>query len=226
MPGFSQISVLTQHYDSARTGQNTQETILTHANVNPTQFGLLFTHPLDGQMTAQPLYVPNVFIPSLNATHNVVYAVTMHDGVYAFDADNNQGAILRRFGMSLFNPAGGVTSVPQSDEGCSVGYTEFGIQGTPAIDPTKNAIYIEAISKENGNYVHRLHALDLGTGAELFGGPTVISASVRHQWPDLYVHRQISAGASRPAPAGWNRLYRLWRSRLQHQNRKRLGHGL
>ncbi|MFZ3341366.1 MAG: hypothetical protein WA213_10825, partial [Terriglobales bacterium] len=55
---------------------------------------------------------------------------------------------------------------------------EFGIQGTPVIDPTKNAIYIEAITKENGNYVHRLHALDLGTGAELFGGPTVISASV------------------------------------------------
>lgn len=178
VPGFSQVSVLTQHYDSARTGQNTQETILTHANVNPTQFGLLFTHALDGQMTAQPLYVPNVFIPSLNATHNVVYAVTMHDGVYAFDADNNQGANSSPLWYVTFlNPAGGVTSVPQSDEGCSVGYTEFGIQGTPAIDPTKNAIYIEAISKENGNYVHRLHALDLGTGAELFGGPTVIAAS-------------------------------------------------
>src|SRR5271169_2795068 len=80
IPAASQISVLTQHYDNARTGQNTQETVLTPANVNPTQFGLLFTHSLDGQMTAQPLYVPNVFIPSLNATHNVVYAVTMHDG--------------------------------------------------------------------------------------------------------------------------------------------------
>jgi len=179
IPVFAQISVLTQHYDNARLGQNTQETILTHANVNPTQFGLLFTHDLDGQMTAQPLYVPNVFIPALNSTHNVVYAVTMHDGVYAFDADNNQGTNAQPLWyVSFLNPAAGVTSVPQVDEGCSVGYTEFGIQGTPVIDPTKNAIYIEAITKENGNYVHRLHALDLGTGVELFGGPTVIAASV------------------------------------------------
>ncbi len=179
VPAVSQISVLTQHYDNARTGQNTQETILAHANVNPTQFGLLFAQPLDGLMTAQPLYVPNVYIPSLNATHNVVYAVTMHDGVYAFDADNNQGSNASPLWyVSFISPANGVTTVPQSDEGCSVGYTEFGIQATPVIDPTKNALYIEAITKENGNYVHRLHALDLGTGAELFGGPTVISASV------------------------------------------------
>jgi len=179
LPAFAQISVLTQHYDNARLGQNTQEKLLTHANVNPTQFGLLFTHDLDGQMTAQPLYVPNVLIPALNSTHNVVYAVTMHDGVYAFDADNNQGANAQPLWyVSFLNPANDITSVPQADEGCSVGYTEFGIQGTPVIDTTKNAIYIEAITKENGNYVHRLHALDLGTGAELFGGPTVIAASV------------------------------------------------
>src|ERR1700691_5736251 len=149
VPAVSQISVLTQHYDNARTGQNTQETILTHANVNPTQFGLLFTQPLDGQMTAQPLYVPNVFIPSLNATHNVVYAVTMHDGVYAFDADNNQGSNASPLWyVSFINPANGITSVPQPDEGCSVGYTEFGIPGTPVIDPTKTAIYTEAVPKE------------------------------------------------------------------------------
>src|SRR6202012_1079159 len=69
-PAFGQISVLTQHYDNSRTGQNTQETLLSPANVNPIQFGLLFSYQLDGQMTAQPLYVPNVFIPTLNATHN------------------------------------------------------------------------------------------------------------------------------------------------------------
>lgn len=176
---LGQISVLTQHYDNARLGQNTQEAILTHANVNPNQFGLLFQHQLDGQMTAQPLYVPNVFIPALNSTHNVVYAVTMHDGVYAFDADNNLGGNAQPLWyVSFLDPDSGITSVPQSDEGCSVGYTEFGIQGTPVIDPTRNAIYLLAVTKENGNYVHKVHALDLGTGAELFGGPTVVSASV------------------------------------------------
>ncbi len=74
---------------------------------------------------------------------------------------------------NFLNPAGGVTTVPLADEKCNVtGYTEFGIQGTPVIDLSRNAIYVLAMTKENGNYVHKLHALDLGSGAELFGGPT------------------------------------------------------
>jgi hypothetical protein len=174
-----QTPVLTQHYDNARTGQNISETILTPANVNPAHFGKLFTQPLDGLMTAQPLYVPGVFIPALNSTHNVVYAATMHDGVYAFDADSNQGTnAAPLWYVSFLNPANGITTVPQTDEGCSVGYTEFGIQGTPVIDKTQNAIYVLAVTKENGAYVHRLHALNLGTGAEMFGGPVVVTGSV------------------------------------------------
>ncbi len=176
---FGQTPVLTQHYDNARTGQNTTETILTPANVNSVQFGKLFTQTIDGQMTAQPLYVPAVFIPSLNSSHNVVYATTMHDSVYAFDADNNQGTnAAPLWYVNFLSPANGITSVPQTDEGCSVGYTEFGIQGTPVIDKTKGAIYVLAVTKENGAYVHRLHALNLGTGAEMFGGPVVVTGSV------------------------------------------------
>ena len=177
---FGQISVLTQHYDNARTGQNTQETILTHANVNPSQFGKLFSQTLDGMEAAQPLYVPNVFIPSTNSSHNVIYAVTQHDSVYAFDADNNQGSnALPLWQVNFLDPANGITTVPLADEKCQVtGYTEFGIQGTPVIDANRNAIYLLAMTKENGSYVHKLHALDLGTGAELFGGPVKVSASV------------------------------------------------
>src|ERR1700722_16517126 len=89
---LGQTPVLTQHYDNARTGQNTTENLLTPSNVNFAQFGKLFTQPLDGQMPAQPLYVPAVFIPGLNSTHNVVYVATQHDSVYAFDADSNQGS--------------------------------------------------------------------------------------------------------------------------------------
>lgn len=177
---FGQISVLTQHYDNARTGQNTSETILTHANVNPVQFGKLFTQSLDGIEAGQPLYVPNVFIPASNSTHNVVYAATLHDSVYAFDAENNQGSnALPLWQVNFLSPANGVTTVPLADENCEVsGYTEFGIQGTPAIDLSRNAIYVLAMTKENGNYVHKLHALDLSTGAELFGGPVTIAATV------------------------------------------------
>jgi hypothetical protein len=176
---LSQVSVLTQHYDNARTGQNTQETILTHANVNSSRFGKLFTQPLDGFEAAQPLYVPNVFIPATNSTHNVVYAVTLHDSVYAFDADDNQGAkAAPLWQVNFLAPANGITTVPVADEKCYVtGYPEFGIQGTPVIDLNRNAIYVLAMTKENGLYVHKLHALNLGTGEELFGGPVTIRAS-------------------------------------------------
>jgi hypothetical protein len=176
---YGQTSVLTQHYDNSRTGQNTHETILSPVNVNPRQFGKLFTQSLDGMEAAQPLYVPAVFIPASNTTHNVVYVATQHDSVYAFDADTNQGSNASPlWQVNFLDPANGVTTVPVADEKCAIaGYTEFGIQGTPVIDPAGNAIYVLAMTKENGAYVHRLHALDLGTGAELFGGPVTVTAS-------------------------------------------------
>jgi hypothetical protein len=179
-PAYGQISVLTQHYDNARTGANTNETILTHANVNPDQFGKRYTQSIDGFQTAQPLYVPNVFIPALNSTHNVVYVATMHDSVYAFDAENNQGSNASPlWHVNFLDPAHGITTVPVADEKCYVtAYTEFGIQGTPVIDVDRNAIYVLAMTKENGSYVHKVHALNLGTGEELFGGPVTVTASV------------------------------------------------
>lgn len=177
---LAQISVFTQHYDNARSGQNTNESILTHANVNPVQFGKLFAQPLDGKEAGQPLYVPGVYIPANAATHNVIYVATQHDSVYAFDADDNRGGnSVPLWQVNFLNPAAGVTTVPVADIVCRVtGFTEFGIVSTPVIDPTRHAIYVLAMTKENGAYVHKLHALDLGTGAELFGGPVQISASV------------------------------------------------
>src|ERR1700732_3279738 len=85
------LSVTTWHYDNARTGVNGNETILNLANVNPNTFGKLFDLPADGAVIGQVLYLPNVAIPG-KGTHNVVYAATMHDSVYAFDAANNTGA--------------------------------------------------------------------------------------------------------------------------------------
>jgi len=168
--------VLTYHNDNGRTGQNLNETTLTPANVNSTQFGKLTSYPVDGVITAQPLYVASVTIPG-QGLHNVVYVATEHDSVYAFDADGKTSAPL--WHMSFLNPSAGVTSVPGSEVG-NTGFPggEFGITSTPVIDGVGGTLYVVSYTKENGEDVYRLHALDLVTGAEKFGGPTVIQASV------------------------------------------------
>ena len=77
-PASAQVAVTTQHNDLNRTGVNSNETILTTANVNVNTFGKLFTRDVDGQIYAQPLYVPGVQIPA-QGVHNVIYVATEHN---------------------------------------------------------------------------------------------------------------------------------------------------
>jgi hypothetical protein len=167
----AQVSVTTYHNDNARSGQNTAETVLTPGNVNSSQFGKLFSTTVDGYVYAQPLYVPNVNMAG--ATHNVLYVATEHDSLFAIDGDN--GAVLWQ--QSFINPTAGVTTVSSSDVACGDLVPEIGITSTPVIDPGSGTIYLIAKTKENGNFFQRLHALDIATHAEKFGGPIVISAT-------------------------------------------------
>jgi hypothetical protein len=128
----------------------------------------------------QPLYVPNVPI-SGQGTHNVVYVTTQHDSIYAFDADT-PGSGTPLWKISFIHPELGVTTVPISENGCpDVGYSEVGIMGTPVIDATTSTLYVSVKTKEmvgtTKTYVHRLHALDITTGLEKFGGPVTIMGS-------------------------------------------------
>src|ERR1035437_4392678 len=109
---LGQVSVLTWHYDNMRTGANIQESVLTPSNVVPTQFGKLFTQPVDGAIVGQALYLPNVSIPN-HGVHNVVYVATMHDSVYAFDADDDVGGNALPLWKRRVLPSG-ATPVPMS----------------------------------------------------------------------------------------------------------------
>jgi hypothetical protein len=162
---------VTYHNDNARTGQNLNETTLTPANVNSTSFGKIATLSVDGKVDAEPLYLSALSVNG--ATHNVLYVVTEHDSVYAFDADS--GTVLWQKSML---PSGETTSDVRS---CSQVVPEIGITATPVIDRSAGShgtIYLVAMSKDgSGTYHQRLHALDATNGAEEFGGPTVVQAS-------------------------------------------------
>jgi hypothetical protein len=177
--GSAQATVATYHNDKGRTGNNLLETTLTLGNVNPSQFGKLFSQSVDGFLYAQPLYVPNVSV-TLLGTHNVVYVATMNDSVYAFDADTKSGSNAQPlWKVSFINPKSGITTVPASDVNCEdLITTKIGIVGTPVIDTGSGTLYVVARTKESGAYYQRLHALDIKSGAEKFGGPVVIQASV------------------------------------------------
>src|ERR1700722_9240679 len=171
------VSVLSYHNDLARTGQNLNETLLTPASVTSGQFGRLFSYPVDGQVYTQPLYLPGVIIPG-KGIHNVVFIATEHDSVYAFDADNDLGAPLWR--VSFLNAAQGITTASAADLACDSITPEIGITATPVIDQATGTLYVVAMTEDtsSGNYAHRLHALDVTTGAERAGSPVEIQASV------------------------------------------------
>ena len=177
-PPAASLRVTTWHNDNAHTGQYLRETVLTPLNVNSTTFGKLGSYPVDGQIYAQPLYWPGLYIPHMG-TYNLVFVATENDSIYALDADAPGSQPLWHVN---FTAPPNVTAVPCEDiGGCHV-YPIVGITGTPVIDPSSKTLYLIARTKEiQGGavvYVQRLHALDIATHAEKFGSPVEITASV------------------------------------------------
>jgi hypothetical protein len=171
------VAVLTQHNDLARTGANLQETLLNTTNVNTNTFGLIFTRAVDDQIYAQPLIMPNVNIPG-KGRHNLVIVATVNDSVYAFDADNP--SVSEPYWKVNFLKTNAVS--PRNTDMTAWDYQDFsdnsGIVGTPVINPLTWTIYLVARTKEYGtNYVQRLHALDIRTGAERSNSPVIITAT-------------------------------------------------
>jgi Immunoglobulin domain/PQQ enzyme repeat len=169
--GPAGTDVLTYKNDLSRSGQNLSETTLTPANVTSSSFGLLRNLAVDGKVDAQPLYVSQLSVAG--SAHNVVFAATEHDSVYAFDADT---------GSTLWHVSLLATGETLSDaHGCDQVIPEIGVTSTPVIDRSAGAhgiLYVVAMSKDaSSTYHQRLHALDLATGAELLNGPVEITAT-------------------------------------------------
>lgn len=167
----AQVSILTANGDNNRTSANLFERQLTPRNVLPGQFGKIGFFPTDGQVYAQPLYVSKLPFPD-GTVHDVLYIATMHNSVFAYDADRLSDAGLLwqvnlgpSFAPSLWNDT--YTDISP----------EAGILSTGAIDLNAGVLYVVAQTLQDGAAVFSLHALDLRTGAERMNGPAVIAAS-------------------------------------------------
>ena len=152
------VNILTANGDNNRTNSNLQETQLSPSSVSPSAFGKLGVFPVDGQVYSQPLVVSGLSIAG-KGTHNVVFVTTMHNSVYAFDADAmspvstlwqvNLGSSVPS--VMLYGPNGDIAN-------------EVGILSTGVIDLQRGVLYVVADVLENGAPVFYLHALDLATG--------------------------------------------------------------
>jgi hypothetical protein len=165
------VNVLTYHNDIGRTGQNLAETNLTPANVNSTNFGKVGNLSVDAAVDAEPLYASNLTVGG--SQHNVVFGVTENDSIYAFDADT----FVQLWHVSVL----GANETASDNRGCGQVSPIIGITSTPVIDlqaGSHGEIFLVAMSKDgNGNYYQRLHALDITSGAEESGSPTIVQAT-------------------------------------------------
>jgi chitodextrinase len=173
--------VTTYHNDVSRTGANIQEYGLTNTLVTPVTFGKLFSCNADAAIYAQPLWVANLTIGG--GSHNVVFVATERDTVYAFDADTNPCVTYWKTGANGVNsllPSGETWSTSADVGNCGDLTPDIGVTSTPVIDSVTGTIYVLTKSKVSatGAMHQRLHALNLVTGAEKFGGPMEITATV------------------------------------------------
>ncbi|HET6346676.1 MAG TPA: hypothetical protein VFH51_17210, partial [Myxococcota bacterium] len=152
-------TMVTQHNNNGRVGANLCERQLRPSNVNGASFGKLFSRAVDGQIYAQPLYVPGLQMPR-HGIRNVVFVATMHNTLYAFDADDPAAStpLWRTNFGAPFLPSAVAPDYRDIEK-------EVGILSTPTIDLASRSIYVVQVTKErDGRVHHRLHRLDLTTG--------------------------------------------------------------
>ena len=215
----AQTGVLTNRNDNARTGLYAAETILTPANVNATGFGKVAIFAADGQVYAQPLYVPNVTVAG-GAKKNLVIIATEHDSVYAYDA-NGTGTPGYVWKTSFLGS--NTSTVPSSDVSCGQITPEIGVTATPVVDPGTGTVYVVAASKTNDtppHYLQAFHALNLSDGSEKPGSPVVIGETIKNGGSYQYVSGPSVNGTGDGAVGGV-----LTFNAFNHKSRPGMIHG-
>jgi hypothetical protein len=186
----------TNHFDDNRTGWNPDETILTTSNVNSNSFGKIWSASIDSRSYTQPIVAMAETV--VGSTHDVVFAGTQNDTLYAFDADT--GALL--WTRSFTNPPT-VTVVPDSYFGnCQTFAPSIGITSTPVYDRSTHSLYVVVATLEGtspNQAVHfRLHQISVNSGSDMQapaditgsttdyqGNPVVFQAQYQAQRPSL-----------------------------------------
>src|SRR5215469_14008420 len=166
--------VLTQHYNNGRTGATLDESILNTTNVSSGKFEKLWTLYADGQVVAQPLYVSDLSIdttanrgaPVVKGKFNTVIIATMHNTVYAYDADKENrgpdGRTVPLWATWLGPPRPGTKDIDM----WSTNDPEWGILSTPVISEDRTTLFVVAWHNDGADGLrYRLHALDLKSGA-------------------------------------------------------------
>ena len=200
LSAHAQQPVLQRGYDANVDGANLTEGTLNTSNVAVSTFGVVFKLPVDDNVYAQPLYVPNVAI-SGQGTHNVVYVATMSDSLYAFDADTGVQLWKVNFASSV-----GATPVPYAKFAFAGNMNvvgNLGILSTPVIDSSTHILYLAACTLENNTMVYRLHAVNITSGTEpytnvvitgSYGGSTFLSTGVTQRLSLVLSGNQVVFG--------------------------------
>jgi hypothetical protein len=181
-PNPGALNFLTYHNDNTRQGANTNEVLLTHANVNAATFGRLLTYPTDGLIIMSPLYVSGLVIPG-RGTHNAVFVATENDTIYAFDADSNAGTNGGVLWETNLGPSVSSYDDQFGNRGTGSYYPDItpvvGITGTPVIDLASGTLYVNVHTAttvgSTTTFYHRIHALNITNGTEQAYSPVVVT---------------------------------------------------
>ncbi len=179
------ISVSQYRYDNNDSGVNSNETQLTPADVTAGNFDKQFSTTLDGQVYAQPLLMSGLSLtapgttnaqnvvytaPDAVGAHDVVFAATENDSLYAMDA--HSGEILWQDSFAISSSSVAVTPVPAAATGNTTDLTPvIGITTTPVIDQSTGSLYLVAKTQEihNGDtadphFVNTLYKVNILNG--------------------------------------------------------------